>query len=242
VLAVAHRGDPAHFRENTLEGLESGADCGADWVELDVKVTADGEAVLLHDLTLHRLWEVDATVEDLTLADLSRLTSTPQWWIPTLDQALQWAAGRGIPLMVDIPRPVEGRATVRRVAAAGRWDLVVFAGDPDALVEVRAYAPHARIAMSWELPHLPDDDLLRAARPDWFNQLHELLTQPMIDEARAAGMAVCAYVVNEPERMRQLAAMGVGAIISDDIRTLVQVRDELARDGVPEGVSGAHRL
>jgi myo-inositol-1(or 4)-monophosphatase len=59
MLTVAHRGDTSLWRENTLAGLDSAADCGADWVEVDVKLTADGELVLLHDFTLNRLWGLD---------------------------------------------------------------------------------------------------------------------------------------------------------------------------------------
>jgi len=154
-LTVAHRGDPARCRENTLAGLGSAADCGADWVEVDVKVTADGEPVLLHDSTLKRLWGLDRHIGSMSLAELTTATSGPDWQIPPLGAALAWARDRQLPLMVDIPGRTEGRAAVEMVKAMDCLDWVVFAGDPAAMVDIRALAPQARIAMSWEVPQLP---------------------------------------------------------------------------------------
>ena len=59
VTAVAHRGDPYRFRENTIDSLRSALDQGADAVEIDVRLTRDGVPVLLHDATLKRLWGQD---------------------------------------------------------------------------------------------------------------------------------------------------------------------------------------
>ncbi|MBK8435082.1 MAG: glycerophosphodiester phosphodiesterase [Austwickia sp.] len=56
VTIVAHRGDSAAYRENTLAAFRSAIACGADRIELDVRTTADGVSVVLHDLTLLRVW------------------------------------------------------------------------------------------------------------------------------------------------------------------------------------------
>jgi glycerophosphoryl diester phosphodiesterase len=231
-LTVAHRGDPAKCRENTLAGLDSAADCGADWVEVDVKLTADGEPVLLHDFTLKRLWGLDRHVGSVSLAELTNATSGPDWQIPPLGAALAWARDRRLPLMVDIPGRPEGRATVEQVKAMDCLDWVVFAGDPAAMVDVRALAPQARIAMSWEIPQLPGPELLAEARPDYFNQLHTLLDARVVEQVHGLGMQVCAYTVDVTSRMSDLRDMGVDAIISNDIRALVRTVGTLANTGV----------
>ncbi len=53
-LVIAHRGDSAHAPENTLAGFRSAREAGAEWIELDVRATADGDLVCLHDATLER--------------------------------------------------------------------------------------------------------------------------------------------------------------------------------------------
>jgi glycerophosphoryl diester phosphodiesterase len=87
-LTVAHRGDTSLWRENTLAGLDSAADCGADWVEVDVKLTADGELVLLHDFTLNRLWGLDRHIGSVSFAELTDATSGLEGHIPPWAQHL----------------------------------------------------------------------------------------------------------------------------------------------------------
>ena len=73
VIAIAHRGDPIGARENTPAAFSSAAALGADWVELDLRLTGDGEVVVLHDQSLQRLWGRDVSVGDLDLAEVQRL-------------------------------------------------------------------------------------------------------------------------------------------------------------------------
>lgn len=193
---------------------------GADVVEVDVELTRDGQLVLLHDTTLERLWGVPAAVSTLTLAEVATRTGGGPWAVPTLAHALALARHQRTTLMVDIPAPSEGAAVVELVGAHDAWDLVVLAGDPETLATARRDAPHARIALSWEQPELPQVSLLDRVRPECVNQLHRLLDADAVQRVHDGGMTVCAYTVDTEARMRQLVAMGVDAIISNDIRLL----------------------
>ncbi len=73
VTAIAHRGDPVGHRENTLPAFAAAAALGADMLELDLRRTRDGSIVVLHDQSLLRLWERDASVGDLDLSEVQRL-------------------------------------------------------------------------------------------------------------------------------------------------------------------------
>ena len=72
-VTIAHRGEPVGHRENTLAPSRRRSGDGADWVEIDLRRTRDGAIVVLHDQTLGRLWEVDASVGDLDWAEVARL-------------------------------------------------------------------------------------------------------------------------------------------------------------------------
>ena len=89
VAAIAHRGDPVRERENTLPAFASASAMGADWVELDLRRTRDGEIVVLHDQTLGRLWGIEASVGDLdwpVVAHIGegsvRIPSLARCWAP----------------------------------------------------------------------------------------------------------------------------------------------------------------
>lgn len=222
-LVVAHRGDPLLLRENTLPSVESAIRAGADWVEVDLKLSRDGVPVLLHDDTLTRLWGRDQRVDSLSWSDLDRLTaagSDGEWRIPTLRQALRLSGDAGVPLMIDVPRPAEADAALALVLALDCLALTVFTGPPAALAGVRAAAPRACLAMSWESLLPPRPELLRRVRPDFFNLHHRLLTAGRIARLQRSGLKVSAWTVDGPKRMSALAATGIDAIISNDLRSL----------------------
>ena len=98
-LTIAHRGEPLGRRENTLGAFAAAVGLGADWVELDLRRTRDGEIVVLHDQTLERLWGVDSSVGDLEWAEVARL-GQGDVRIP-LRQVLETVP---VPLMVDFTR------------------------------------------------------------------------------------------------------------------------------------------
>lgn len=222
VVKIAHRGDPLRVRENTLPSVESAVAAGADWVEIDVKLTRDGVPVLLHDHTLTRLWGVDRRIASVPHAELRRLVGDGEWRIPTLREALDLAVRRRATLMIDVPSPAEGEAAAREVHALDCHDRVVFTGDPRALADIRVGAAHVRIAMSWKSPLLPDPDLVRRVRPDYLNRRHIWVTRRNVRSVQRRGMKVSTWTVDHPRRMAAVAAAGVDAITTNDIRALVR--------------------
>ena len=228
-LAVAHRGDPLRFRENTLPSVASAIAEGADWVEVDVRLTRDGVPALLHDETLLRLWRHDGRIDALTWEQVSALS---EGGIPTLRAALELALDSGVPLMLDLPAPAEGRAALALARTLDCLDRVVFTGAPDALAEIRRDAPAALIAMSWESPLPPRPELVRQVRPDYFNQYYRWLTAGRIARLHRKGMKVSTWTVDRAPAMASLAAAGVDAIISNDLRTLRSTLADRSANGV----------
>lgn len=222
-LAVGHRGAPMLAPENTLPSIDAAIEVGADWVEIDVKLTRDQVPVLLHDKTLHRIWGVGKPVGDLDVADLPGRHGNvvPERCVPTLHEALDFIKGRGIRLLIDVTAVPEAAASVRLAAALGLMGEVAFTGDTEALALVRAEAPAAVITMTWESPVLPDEALFARVRPQYLNQPWMLLDEQVIERVHADGRLVATYTVDDRERMRWLAGAGVDAITSNDIAALV---------------------
>lgn len=73
VLVASHRGDWRGFAENTLEGIKSAITLGADIVEIDLRRTADGELILMHDSKVDRTTNGKGRVDQMTLADIKKL-------------------------------------------------------------------------------------------------------------------------------------------------------------------------
>lgn len=222
-MAIAHRGDPIRERENTLGAVEAAAAAGAGMVEIDVRLTADGVLVVLHDATLDRLWGLPMRVSVHTWAELAAVLPVLEPTVPQLEAVLLTAGRLGIDLMVDLPDARVAGACCANAAVREALGRVVFCGDPDALALVRSELPPAVISLSWQDPVLPDAALLRRVAPRYLNQLADLVDAAMVTSCHADGLLVSTYTVDSPDEMRRVIACGVDAVISNDIRTLVDV-------------------
>lgn len=215
-LAIAHRGAPLVHRENTLASFAAALELGADWIELDVHLTREGELVVLHDPTLERLWEVPRAVADLTTAQIGELTNGG---VPLLGEALQFAQHAGIRLIVDVSTPSIAAAAARACQSAPD-DHVGFTGDPEGLGLIRQLLPGATLLFSWESVEPPAAELLAAARPQYLNQDARLLSVAQVEDFHAQGMKVSTYTVDAAEDIDRVLAAGVDAVISNDVGLL----------------------
>lgn len=230
VMSIAHRGEPVAHRENTMESVTAAIDAGADMVEIDVRVTRDGALVVLHDAELTRLWNVPHRLAELDLAQVQELISPAGERIPTLTDIARLAAEKSCQLMVDLPDPAVGPAAFDELQRLGVLDTMLFAGNTGPL---RAHAPTARIALSWESLELPSEELLRERRPEFFNPYFRLLTGGIVDDMHAKGIQVSVWTVDHPADMAAAIAQGADAIISNHIVQLDEViRREAVRDGI----------
>ncbi|RAG82716.1 glycerophosphodiester phosphodiesterase [Streptacidiphilus pinicola] len=216
VAVVAHRGAPRIARENTLPSLRAALALGAEWVEVDVRLARCGTPVLLHDATLHRLWAVPRAAAELDAAELFALGHEPADGVPTLREGLRLCAQAGVTVMVDVPGPAEGTASLAVVDELGLLDRCVFAGEQTALERIRAAAPQARIALSWESFLPPGAGLLTRVRPQYLNVEHHRLTRPLVAFARRRGLAVSTWTVDRPARVATVARLGADVVISNE--------------------------
>ncbi|MEL6795412.1 MAG: glycerophosphodiester phosphodiesterase family protein [Planctomycetota bacterium] len=129
VLVVSHRGHHREHPENSIAAIEAAIEAGAHVVEIDVMLTADGHAVLMHDRTIDRTTFASGTVAEMTLDELRQHTlrhnlrpSTER--IPTLVEALEAARGRAM-LNID-PKDLDIRKAAEIAERAGLLDHCIF--------------------------------------------------------------------------------------------------------------------
>jgi glycerophosphoryl diester phosphodiesterase len=228
LTAVAHRGDPYRFRENTLDSLRSALDQGADAVEFDVRLTRDGVPVLLHDETLKRLWELDRPLRSLSAAEVRGLTAGA---VPTLAEAL--AATDGSRVMLDLPGTREVRTARRIVDAvreAGAADRAYYCADATAMLAVRAADPSAEIALTHTSLAPPRPALLTAVKPRWLNYRFSLVDRELAARVHHDGYLLSVWTPDTRRSLRRLIDLGVDSITTNRIDVLTALREQCDPD------------
>ncbi len=122
VLGVAHRGAARHAPENTFAAIDEALELGAHAVELDVRTSADGVLVLMHDSTVDRTTDGSGMVDELSWEELQALAipsefeGVPEQRIPSFLEALEHIDGR---LVVDVDvKDAEAEAMAADIRAA----------------------------------------------------------------------------------------------------------------------------
>lgn len=220
----AHRGASAHVTENTIAAFEAAVAARADGIELDTMLCRSGELIVFHDEDLQRLAGRPERIADLSLAEVRAIRLAGGHGIPTLAEVLE--AVPTLEVNVELKSPGAGRAggvpaaaaqVIRDLRAGDR--VLVSSFDPWALVQLHGAAPELSTALLFHagLP-LP-------ARRGWMGPWvgasamhpeHVLCSAPAVAGWRKAGYAVNVWTVDDPARLRELAAWGVDGVFAND--------------------------
>lgn len=229
VTRFAHRGASALAPENTLAAFRAAAHAGCDWVETDLRLTADRIPILLHDATVNRTSNARGSVARLTLRQVLRLDAG-SWFgrsfrgerIPTLDEALEWSRDRcGLNLEIkEEERPEELVAVVaRRILHHGALDRVLFSSfRPQDLRRLRAALPEARLAWLVSRSARGLAPLVREVGLAALHPKDPMAGLRLIRRCHLSGLAVNVWVVNRASRLRELRRMGADGVMTDDPR------------------------
>lgn len=224
-LRIAHRGASGHAPENTLAAFRKAVEMGVDGIEMDVRLSADGEVVVLHDATLDRTTDAAGDVAKMTLAEIREADAGDGERVPTLSEALE-AIPPDVLAFVEIKAIEATPHAVRIVQEMDRLDQVaIISFNPDALRMLRELDSRmpAGLLLGGSAETYTDAssvgiDLLRRAQAsgtstvsaDW-----RLLNPEVVNDIRRRGGSVWTWTINDIDDIRRVADMGVGAITSD---------------------------
>ncbi len=231
----AHRGSSWDAPENSLSAISLALAQGADYVELDVRQTADGELVLLHDRDLRRIAGVASDIWTMDYSDVRELDAG-SWFasefagerIATLSEAIALVRGQARLYLEIKPSPMTPDITRRVVETLQAEDFVadttLAAMSPSILHEALALEPQLRTSL---LVHTAIGDLL--AQPfDALAFRDALVDRQRLQRLRRVDLEVHVWTVNDPREMARFIDLGVDNIITDRPDVLRELLDERA--------------
>ncbi|MCM3722946.1 glycerophosphodiester phosphodiesterase [Solibacillus isronensis] len=232
VSNVAHRGATAYAPENTIAAFDLAVDMKADYIEIDVQRSKDGELVLIHDTTVDRTTDGTGKVGDLTFKQLRSLdagswkgeqfTGEP---IPTFEEVLDLYRGK-VGILIELKAPELYPGIEEQVAAAliernldkpQNEKIIIQSFNFESIKKMDQLLPQVPIGV---LTSNRADTTLEALQEfstysDWFNPSYGIVTEELVNQVHSLGMQIGSWTVRSQEAADFLFEMGVDAIISD---------------------------
>ena len=230
-MFFAHRGACAYAPENTIPAFLLALEQGAIAIELDVKLTGDGEVVVLHDQTVNRTSNGKGDLRNYSFSQLKRLNANsgfedqyPKTQIPTLAEVFE-AVGPEIWINIELTNYASPQddlvvKVVKLIRQTNRHPRVLFSSfNPITLRKAMSLALEipAGLLASPGLSglvarrYLPQLMTCQAIHPYSTD-----VTVSLIKSAHFAGRRVHCWTVNDEELMTALFKLGVDAVFTDD--------------------------
>lgn len=232
---AAHRGGALLWPENSLLAFRNALALGADYLEMDVHLSRDGEVVVIHDPTLDRTTTGSGPVRERTRAELDALrlkdrggTLTDER-IPSLDEVMALAAAAKRQMLIEIKTDERRRrypGIEEKVAAVldrhrfGPF-AIVMAFEADIWRRMHELRPELRVGALYSPRMLAGTSLeaelaaLRQAGVAFVGLDQRLVTPVVPSQARLAGLTLGVWTVNERDAIERFIAQGVSIVITD---------------------------
>ena len=153
-IVIAHRGDHTHAPENTLAAYQNTIDDGADFVEIDLRTTKDGQLVIMHNSTIEDMTGQQGELSSFTFDSLRRIKVReplhPEWGlhtIPTFKEVLQLCKGK-INIYLDFKEASVAETNKQIIDAGMENNVVVYINEPHQFEEWGKIAPNMPLMIS----------------------------------------------------------------------------------------------
>ena len=227
-LIWAHRGASGYLPENTLPAFEKAIEQGADGIELDIHKTKDGELVVIHDEWTTRTCGVEGWVKDYTLAELKAMNANKthpeclEAKIPTMREVFELIKPTNLTINIELKTGVvfyEGIEAdiIAMTKEFGMEDRVIYSSFNHASVmKIKELNPEAKTGFLYadgplDMPEYGKKHGVDALHPALYN----LQYPGFVAEAKAKGLKLHVWTVNEPEHIHMATQAQVDAIITN---------------------------
>lgn len=221
---TAHRGASGEAPENTISALLAAMDQMADYAEIDVQETADGELVLMHDYSLRRTTGMQGFVSSTTLEELKSYDCgswfSPEFQgerVPTLEEALSLCKGK-IYLNIELKGTKNKEELSRKVVQLiEEYDFeqqcVVTSVHRDMLMKVKELNDAIKTGYIMSLAY---GNFYEADGIDFFSIKSSYVDQKVVKNAHRLGKEIHVWTVNSRSELERIKLLGVDNIITDN--------------------------
>ena len=221
---TAHRGASTEAPENTLAAFKRAMDDMADYIELDVQLTADDEVVVMHDASAARTTGVDRKISEMTLEEVKQLDAGSSYsaeyareQVPTLEEVFQLTDGK-IRINIELKTTASSVKLAEKVIELiHQYNMedkcVITSFDYYALKYAKHYDTKIQTGYILSVAY---GDYFNMPDIDFFSMNASFLSKRTVDAIHQSGKQVFAWTVNNEVSIKNLTNKGVDNIITDN--------------------------
>ncbi|MBZ5201429.1 glycerophosphodiester phosphodiesterase [Planomicrobium chinense] len=233
MVNVAHRGASGHAPENTMGAFQKGFEMKADYIEIDVQMTKDGELVVIHDTTVDRTTNGTGKVSSLTFEEIRQLDAG-SWFseayagekVPTFEEVIDAFRGK-VGILIELKSPELYPGMEKKIADAlkernmhrsNNGKVILQSFNHESMKkskELLPNLPHGVLAgAGWK--NVTEEQLAQfATYADYFNPTMSIVTDELVSDVHEAGMKIYPYTSRTQEQALRLFDLNVDGIITD---------------------------
>ncbi len=226
-LVIAHRGSSKEAPENTIAAFRLALEQGCDAIELDIHLSADRRVIVCHDATIDRTTNGTGAILDMTAAQLQQYDAG-SWFgesfagerLPLLDEVLDLVpASIGINIEIKCHQhPAVIETVLALLSSRNRLDSVFFSSfGHDCMVRLKQADPLARVGLLYDADEAECLSYFKRQQIDGYSlhPHHACVDGAYIEAAKAQGLQIYPWTVDDPERMRELIRLGASGVITN---------------------------
>jgi glycerophosphoryl diester phosphodiesterase len=214
LLKIGHRGARALEPENTLRSFQRAVELGVDAVELDVRRTADGEVVVIHDDKMDRTTDGSGLVSERTLEEIKGFKTRGGDSVPTLGEALDFLKGK-VKVLIELKEVGFEEKVLKLVKERGMVDDVIIVSFSDeALRRVRELDEGVSTGLIYVRHKKPIEAALGLGT-EYLLPLYRFTHSADVKKAHEVGLKVIVWTINTPEEATAYKHKGVDGIATD---------------------------
>lgn len=229
---IAHRGATGYAPENTVAGFDLAVDMKADYIEIDVQRSKDGELVVIHDTSVDRTTDGTGKVGGLTF-DYLRSLDAGSWKgeqfagepIPTFEEILDRYHGK-VGILIELKAPelypgieeqVADKLKERNLDKPQNEKIIIQSFNFESMKTMDQLLPNVPIGVLTSNRADTTAEALQefTAYADWFNPSYGIVTEELVNQVHSLGMQIGSWTVRSQEAADFLFEMDVDAIITD---------------------------
>ncbi|MDX8342404.1 glycerophosphodiester phosphodiesterase [Rossellomorea sp. YZS02] len=229
---IAHRGAAAYAPENTMASYDLAVDMKADYIEIDVQRSKDGELVVIHDTSVDRTTDGSGKVGDLTLEEMKSLDAG-SWKgeqfegeeIPTFEEVLDRYHGK-VGILIEMKSPelypgieeqVADALKERQLDKPQNEKIILQSFNFDSMKKMDQLLPKVPVGvLAWSQAQATPEALKEISTyAEWFNPSYGIVTEQVVKDVHSLDMQIGSWTVRSHEAADFLFDMDVDAIITD---------------------------